>query len=68
MEHVARAQTISGAVEIRWTINGGAVPSWDNKTFVSGGCGAGTVIEVRVTNSSGSAADQWRNRRSAPWQ
>lgn len=59
---------LSGVVQIRWTINGMHLASWDNQTYVSSGCSSGTVIAVTVTNSAGSATDSWRNCRSGPWQ
>jgi streptogrisin C len=45
-------------VQIRWTLNGHAVPSWNNKTHVSGGCtGSQTTMPVTVTVSNSSGSD-----------
>jgi hypothetical protein len=59
---------LAGTVQIRWTVNGGHIASWDNRSHISTSCRRDTVIAVTVSNVTGSAASSWSGCRSGPWQ
>jgi hypothetical protein len=47
----------SGAVSIRWYLDGTAVPAWNNRTSVQGVCGRSTTrVRVSITASNGTDA------------